>query len=136
MDDDLLEAIMRSMQPKEFHKWPPIAQLNWDRNSRECELNRRHRERQESVARSNAYFAQQEINARYMDNEQIRHYEDYYAGITVWQALRGHQSTPQVMTMKVTLWQALRGRRSVPSSPNYEEHPMASTKRPIWYVLP
>ncbi|KAD7117133.1 hypothetical protein E3N88_04401 [Mikania micrantha] len=52
-------------------------------------------------------------------------------GITVWQALRGHQSTPQVMTMKVTLWQALRGQRSVPSSPNYVEHLMASTERPI-----
>ncbi|KAD6796312.1 hypothetical protein E3N88_07208 [Mikania micrantha] len=57
-------------------------------------------------------------------------------GITVWQALRDQQSTPQVMTMKVTLWQALRGQRSVPSSPNYEQHPMASTERPIWYVLP
>ncbi|KAD3337702.1 hypothetical protein E3N88_33222 [Mikania micrantha] len=40
----------------------------------------KHRERQELIARSNAYFAQQEINARFEDNEQIRHYEDYYAG--------------------------------------------------------
>ncbi|KAD5802384.1 hypothetical protein E3N88_13744 [Mikania micrantha] len=43
-------------------------------------MNRKHRERQELIARSNAYFAQQEINARFADNEQIRHYEDYYAG--------------------------------------------------------
>ncbi|KAC9229356.1 hypothetical protein E3N88_46161 [Mikania micrantha] len=33
--------------------------------------------------------------------------------------------------MKVNQWEALRDRRSVPSSPNYEEHPMASTERPI-----
>ncbi|KAD5961654.1 hypothetical protein E3N88_13127 [Mikania micrantha] len=66
--------------PKDFHQWPPIAHLNWDLNSLAYELNRRHRERQESIARSNTYFAQQEINARYMDNEQIRHYEDCYAG--------------------------------------------------------
>ncbi|KAD6453731.1 hypothetical protein E3N88_08437 [Mikania micrantha] len=79
-EDDLLTAVVHSMRPKEFHQWPPIAQLNWDRNSREYELNRKHRERQELIARSNAYFAQQEINARFADNEQIRHYEDYYAG--------------------------------------------------------
>ncbi|KAD6453730.1 hypothetical protein E3N88_08436 [Mikania micrantha] len=72
-------SVVHSMRPKEFHQWPPIAQLNWDRNSREYELNRKHRERQELIARSNAYFAQQEINARFADNEQIRHYEDYYA---------------------------------------------------------
>ncbi|KAL8257606.1 hypothetical protein R6Q59_029647 [Mikania micrantha] len=33
----------------------------------------------ELIARSNAYFSEQEINARFADNEQIRHYEDYYA---------------------------------------------------------
>ncbi|KAD7477220.1 hypothetical protein E3N88_00356 [Mikania micrantha] len=36
----------------------------------------------------------------------------------------------------VSLWQALRDRRFVPSSPDYGEHPMASTERPKQYVLP
>jgi hypothetical protein len=79
-----LEEFVRDARPPDFMRWPYHAQVTWDRNIREAEeqrrLLRRMEEQQRLYARAHAFMYQTEVNDRYLDNEQRRHYEDYYAG--------------------------------------------------------
>ncbi|KAI3797859.1 hypothetical protein L1987_33123 [Smallanthus sonchifolius] len=81
--------MIRSMR-REYDGWMPITKIQWDRNFKENILaDERHealmKKKQEAMDRNNmyarnqAYMHEQEINNRYLDAQQYRHYNDFYA---------------------------------------------------------
>ncbi|MFS7951018.1 hypothetical protein Hanom_Chr07g00590071 [Helianthus anomalus] len=81
-----IEVLVVKRRRPEYNSWERHVQMMWDRNTRHQESQRRMMkdliERQDQHALAQAWMIQEDINARHIDAEKRKEYEEWYAGRT------------------------------------------------------
>ncbi|KAL8223965.1 hypothetical protein R6Q57_019440 [Mikania cordata] len=80
MDDDVIDAMVQSIRPREFDLWPMSTRMMWDRSSKESILAREGREREDRQARALAYNVEELRNDWFRQEEAVRTRTAFIAG--------------------------------------------------------